>query len=436
MRVRLSSTNSSSPIPLIATTATLREGAVKEGIFDTLAIDPARHHFIRRSNWRREIRIVVREMQSAASAAGFRELEWVLSSQRNTVIFCRTIGLATRISTHLLSVGIAKKLPDLDSRIRTFTAVNWASQNASYLQTLNDNPHATITIATDVLSVGWDNRYIQDVIIYGEPDNIDDFVQKIGRAGRDRNEVSDPRAILYVSKHAKAAAAKAVEGVEASLNRPSTPCTNKASNANEPPMDISIAKLILALCYPAEIDTQYGNQLNEPLCSCMQCQQHHTTSAKPTPSCNCSGCKPEDPSEYQLVVERVRRARAKRGQGISKEMEVAGMKRFASLRKEVFQDARKKDTLANVGFLPPQAFLSNTLAKAIIKKIYYLDTKERVDDVVKGTELEGFSEMVYDVCVEVREMFETIRAAAKAEKAGNGGRTGQEGESEGDEDED
>ncbi|KAJ3550132.1 hypothetical protein NMY22_g623 [Coprinellus aureogranulatus] len=185
MRVRLGPTKTTKYIPLIATTATLREGNIKKGIYETLGIDTARHHLIRRSNRRAEIQIIVREMLTAAGLVGFRELEWVLSSKRNTVIFCRTIGLATKIAIHLFNVGIAKKLPDLDKRIRTFTAVNWASFNTQALHSLNDKPYATITVATDVLSVGWDNRYIQDVIVYGEPDNIDEFVQKIGRAGRD-----------------------------------------------------------------------------------------------------------------------------------------------------------------------------------------------------------------------------------------------------------
>lgn len=407
---------------MIATTATLREGESKRKIFETLGIDPVQHHLIRRSNRRREIQIILREMQSAVGAAGFHELEWVLSSTRNTVIFCRTIGLVTKIAVHLFQAGIKRNLPDLDKRIRTFTAVNWASFNSKALESLNDNPYATITIATDVLSVGWDNRYIQDVIIYGEPDNIDDFVQKIGRAGRDGKEVTDPRAILYVSKNAKTTAVKVIAEHEASLSNPSFSRTSKFSNpsTNDLTMDVSIAKLILAPCYPLEIDTQYNNAQSESACSCERC---HTIDPMLAPSespvpCACSGCKPEDPSDYQVVVEKpAKKTRAKRGQGISKEMEAQGMKRFAILRREVFRDARQRKGFANVAFFSPQVFLPDSLAKALIKMVYSLDSQEKVEEAVKGTELEEYGQRVFEVCAELRDEFEGIRSARKAAKA-------------------
>ena len=292
MRVRLGSGSNTEFIPMIATTATLREGEIKNGIFETLGIDPKRHRFIRRSNRRREIKIIVREMQSAAGAAGFRELEWLLSSERNTVIFCRTISLVSKIAAHLLNVGIAKNLPNLDKRIRSFTAVNWSSHNTRALESLNDRPYATITIATDVLSVGWDNKYIQDVVIYGEPDNIDDFVQKIGRAGQDRKEVSDPRAILYVSKNARTAAVKAVKDYETSHGKTSTPHSHRTNTTDDKSMDISIANFILAQCYPREIDDQYGNTPGEAPCSCRRCQEAAEGETTTSTACHCSGCDP------------------------------------------------------------------------------------------------------------------------------------------------
>lgn len=139
-----------------------------------------------------------------------------------------------------------------------------------------------------------------------------------------------------MSKNVRAAAVKAVRDYEASLNKASAPCVHRTNTTDNKLMDISIARLILAQCYAHKINNQYGNVPGEVPCSCPRCQEAAGDTATIPTACCCSGCNPEDPSEYQVTVEKVKKPRAKRGQGISKEMEDAGMKCFALLRKEVF----------------------------------------------------------------------------------------------------
>ena len=84
---------------------------------------------------------------------------------------------------------MARKIGNLETKIRLFNSLNSPSYNQETFGFLNDNPQASITIATDVLSVGWDSPSTRDAIILGAPEDLDEFVQKIGRVGRDRTKV-------------------------------------------------------------------------------------------------------------------------------------------------------------------------------------------------------------------------------------------------------
>lgn len=59
-----------------------------------------------------------------------------------------------------------------------------------------------------------------------------------------------------------------------------------------------------------------------------------------------------------------------------------------------------------------------------------------MDEEVKGTSLAEHGQSVHDVCIELREAFEAIRAAKKAAKGAGGVITGQDDKSDGDNDED
>ncbi|RXW14994.1 hypothetical protein EST38_g10860 [Candolleomyces aberdarensis] len=199
IRTRLPSLNGGF-IPVIATSATIREGLPKTMICSTLGLRDGDYHLLRRSNLRQDIRIIVREMISPIGGASFPELEWTLDSTDNTVIFCKTIGLGFRVAAYLWRKGIAKGMDQMPSRIRLFNSLNSQSYNEETLGFLNDNKQSSITVATDVLSVGWDSPFTKNVITVGELGDIDEFVQKIGRAGRNKTKVQQPCAFLYHSK--------------------------------------------------------------------------------------------------------------------------------------------------------------------------------------------------------------------------------------------
>lgn len=80
--------------------------------------------------------------------------------------------------------GFGQNPKDLGKQLLLFNSLNWQSYNEETLSFLNNDNLAAVTIATDVLSVGWDSQVTEDAIILGEPADVDEFVQKIGRIGR------------------------------------------------------------------------------------------------------------------------------------------------------------------------------------------------------------------------------------------------------------
>lgn len=119
-----------------------------------------------------------------------------------------------------------------------------------------------ITIATDVLSVGWDSQSTEDAIILGEPADVDEFVQKIGRIRHNRWLVSHPRGILYYTRGALATAQSLIDNhlpIDPDEGEHGQPTINPPSKKGDQEMDISMAGLLLAKCKPTELNSIYDN---------------------------------------------------------------------------------------------------------------------------------------------------------------------------------
>ena len=72
---------------------------------------------------------------------------------------------------------------------------------------------------TDILMVGVDLPDIDNVIIVGHPPNVNDYLQKIRRAGRDHTLVPNPRGITYLTNYARKAAHEML-GIDLPTARP------------------------------------------------------------------------------------------------------------------------------------------------------------------------------------------------------------------------
>ncbi|KAM6491392.1 P-loop containing nucleoside triphosphate hydrolase protein [Amanita muscaria] len=230
-------------LPVVALTATLRVGTTMDEVTKILGLSPGHYHLIRRSNMRYDIQVIFRALKSSLTSHSFPDLDWVLHEGDNTVIFCKTILLGFRVAAYLWRHAKAHNMSGIERRIRLFNSLNWPSYNSETLGFLNNNQESSITIATDTLSVGWDSKYTRNAVLIGEPDDADEFVQKIGRIGRNRQAVSYPRAFLY---YTHGGFAKAQSVIEQHCVGGGNWGILKGKTDSE--MDISMARLLMARC--------------------------------------------------------------------------------------------------------------------------------------------------------------------------------------------
>jgi superfamily II DNA helicase RecQ len=245
-----------SDVVLVAMTATMREGRAMESVCQFLGLHQGRFHLIRRSNARPDIQILFRTMKSGLGGKKFLELDRVMDENRKSLIFCRTIHLGWRLHAYLR--GRASDDSNIHKRIRLYNSLNWPEHNSDTRKLMEDDADCLIVIGTDTLSVGVDLSCVEDVIVIGEPEDIDDLIQKFGRVGRDRTRVLNARGILYLGVGANESAQRIVDA--------RTNSTVKLRKGDT--MDISIAEMVLAKCKYDEQDRQYNNPKNETPCTC------------------------------------------------------------------------------------------------------------------------------------------------------------------------
>ncbi|KAJ7845242.1 P-loop containing nucleoside triphosphate hydrolase protein [Mycena olivaceomarginata] len=263
--------------PWILTTATLRHGDPYDNIIKLLGLIPGQFHVIRRSNIRHDVQILFRELTSSLTGGSFPELDWILTQKRSTLIFPKTISLASSIYIYLTGKCVPS---ERSKRVRLYDSMNFESHNAATqkLMSKTDGTGCQIVIGTDTLSVGIDPAMYQDAILIGDIEDADEFVQKGGRVGRNRQLVKDARVIVYISKSTRAAAEKALKLRD----------DPEVANSHQTPSDISMAEMIVAECKVEAQNRLYNNPTDDPSCECASC----TANPPPRPRlhCNCSGC--------------------------------------------------------------------------------------------------------------------------------------------------
>lgn len=407
VRVRLP-TRGGLPVSIVGITATLR-GATMNTVTKTLGLEDGRYHLLRHSNMRHDIQLIFRELHSGLGGNSFPDLDWILDEGQNTIIFCKTISLGFNVACYLWRCARLKGvIQELDKHIRLFNSLNWASFNLETFELLNDGGiTSTITIATDVLSVGWDSKFTRDAIILGEPTDVDEFVQKIGRVGRDWLVVSNPRAFLYYTRGAIATAERVVAaGVQPRVGK----------SKGEDTMDISMATLLLAECKSQALDMLYDNPQEDIKCSCQRCTRN--PSGQRQIACNCSGknCSPETAmttSQTITPTEKVAKPRARRGQAISKEMRAYGTAEWERFRWTIFTEADP----AAFGFFPPQVFIPDDTIKSLLDNLYSLKNTADVRQLVQhNTLLDKYHTRIFKCCQQMQQEFAAQRAAATVKK--------------------
>ncbi|KAJ6620935.1 hypothetical protein B0H10DRAFT_2215680 [Mycena sp. CBHHK59/15] len=92
------------------------------------------------------------------------------------------------------------------------TGLCWPEDKIKTLTDIVDDPKCQIIVATNGLAQGNDIKVIETVIQIGEPESMEMYVQKPGRA---RPTAQNPRTIFYISGTRSALAAKIAEQSDA-----------------------------------------------------------------------------------------------------------------------------------------------------------------------------------------------------------------------------
>ncbi|KAJ7728213.1 hypothetical protein B0H16DRAFT_1331065, partial [Mycena metata] len=109
--------------PWILGSATVRTGRPFDSICQLLGLRDGNYHLIRRSCARPDVQILFRDLISPISGDSFPELDFILTENRPTVIFPKSISLAFRIYAYLLRTEAAKhpdKRVPCPNRIRMY----------------------------------------------------------------------------------------------------------------------------------------------------------------------------------------------------------------------------------------------------------------------------------------------------------------------------
>jgi superfamily II DNA helicase RecQ len=125
---------------LLGLTATLRRDKYKDSVFKFLGLQANKVHFIRRSNARPDVTLLIRTLRANKSTEHFPELDWVLREKGHALIFCPSIRTGFRLAVYLWHLDPRSAV--VNQNIRLFNSLNSTAYNSKTLQLLQDNEHA------------------------------------------------------------------------------------------------------------------------------------------------------------------------------------------------------------------------------------------------------------------------------------------------------
>lgn len=334
--------------------------------------------------------------------------------QKKIIIFCTTIRDGFRIFSYLWD-QLDSPIAIREERIRMYNALNWPDYNLRTQELMRKPGSCQVIVATDILMVGVDFPDINDVVIIGHPPNVNNYLQKIGRAGRDHILVPNPRGIMYITSRMKKAAynmleikpptvrlkkgqlevesSKKLKGRSMKKHKKSTAETLTSKSS----MSVEIAQLVVSKCKTDELDTMYGNPVLHP-----------------SMQCNCSGCVPE---QEVLRGSPRRRLKGKAHSKLTKGMKERTTKQLTGLREQIYRAANSK--MLTDPFLALPRLLPNELISRIIAALFQL-TRETLGNLIsKNKTVKPHTPEIWKVVIELRESFEwELKQKADKKKQG------------------
>ncbi|KAF9487210.1 hypothetical protein BDN71DRAFT_1437019 [Pleurotus eryngii] len=165
--------------------------------WDTLGLKAGTYSFMRCSNIRHDIKLVIRTLRHGLSGWTFPDLRWIVEGTRKTIIYGDTITLIYRLLVyfwHEVTPSIPRQI-----RFRMYASICDQEYNSETCRLFEVDPHCQVVLATDAAKVGNDWSAIADAIILN-PKDPNDIIQKSGRVGQKHGAVRSPRAFVYFTK--------------------------------------------------------------------------------------------------------------------------------------------------------------------------------------------------------------------------------------------
>jgi RecQ family ATP-dependent DNA helicase len=168
------------PIMALSATATPR---VRADVLSVLGMDPARSLVSLRSFDRINLVVTVRTRSTVDTQRDLGEIAAELSS-RAPGPPCAIVYLSTTKEVDDAAAALAALLAPRGIVVRGFHGkMGLGERSETHLQFLAGRVH--VVVATVAFGMGIDKADIRDVFHYGPPKTVEEYVQQIGRAGRD-----------------------------------------------------------------------------------------------------------------------------------------------------------------------------------------------------------------------------------------------------------
>lgn len=146
-------------------------------------------------------------------------------------------------------------------------------------------------------------------------------------------------------------------------------------------MERSMAELLLSVCKPDELDRQYDNPCDDPLCRCQTCLEFPRAIHRGL--CNCSRCIPEIGLYHPPPKSKKSGSDIPQNQRLTKAMRELGTVHLEKFRYNIW------DSVAEAGhsFLPLSDYLPDIIIKQILNQFAFLDNVDAVTVIVKDIKI-------------------------------------------------
>ncbi len=203
--------------PFLALTATATKGT-KQKIFDLFKLPVTE---IYEHPYRDNIKLSVQNVKDSRSV--HEALHWVvnrLELERDTcdriIIYCRSLVDCGSVFRYFLSSlrdkSYVTEVQEPSNRLfGMYHHCTPDERKAEILSALRDKKSpCRVIIATTALGMGVNMRDVSTVVFFGVPHSLQDFVQQVGRAGRNGSAAN---AILYTTPYSKGKSTKLMKSV-------------------------------------------------------------------------------------------------------------------------------------------------------------------------------------------------------------------------------